>query len=268
MQQDTEAVKAAMISHHSAQDYRPQDHYGNVVSANDEYLGPYIPYVGKLYCTTKPRVLIYAMAQNLARSSGSVTRWRDRSDGGMLRQYYYPEKQGASIQPYDDGHLKVIAALALSACPSTNHRPTDNVHDRLAVTNFVKFSFYATNVRGSYVDVNPPLDIYATMWRCYTKHEIELLQPDIVIGVGHDVCAALRQGLRGDRSRAVLVEIPFPGRLNLNSRWVPRGKRLIEKGHDPEFDRATLRALLRGTHDRDRLIHRAIEIDWYFTSPK
>ena len=103
------------------------------------------------------------------------------------------------------------------------------------------------------------------MWTCYSKYETELLQSDIIIGVGNDATAALRRGLRQDGKDDILIKVPFPGRLNLNSRWVPRGRRLIKVEHyDPEPDKASIRAVLRGTPDREGLIHRAIETDWYY----
>ena len=265
MQLDVETAKATLISHHSVQNYHPQDQYHNVVNENNEYLGPYIPYIGKLYCNSTPRVLIYAISQNLARITGAVTAWRKRSDEGMLRQYYYPEKPSVSIRPYDDGHLKIVAALALNAYPNTNYKPPDNVDDRIVVTNFVKFSFYRQKEDGSHLDANPPQDIYDTMWRCYSKYEIEVLKPNLIIGVGSDVANALRRGLQQDGKRTTLIKIPFPGRLNLNSRWVPEGKRLIRtEGYDPEPDKLSLRALLQGTPDKAGLISKAIQVDWYY----
>jgi len=265
MQLDVEVVKDVLISHHSVQSYCPQHQYQNVVDANGKYLGPYIPYIGKLYFNSKPRVLIYAMSQNLARTTAVVTAWRKRSDRGMLRQYYYPEKPSVSITPYDDGHLKVVAALAFDTYPNTNYKPSDNIDDRIAVTNFVKFSFYRQKEDGSHLDANPPQDIYDTMWRCYTKYEVELLQPNLIIGVGKDVTIALRKGLQQDDKHVALLEIPFPGRLNLNSRWVPKGKRLIKtEGYDPEPDKSSLRGLLQGTPDTTGLIRKAIQVDWYY----
>ena len=265
MQSDVEIAKAALIWHHSQQSYAPQDHYDNVVNANGEYLGPYIPYIGKLYFNSTPRVLIYAMSQNQARTPGAVTAWRKRPDKGMLRQYHNPENPGVSITPYDDGHLKVIAALALDAYPNTDYKPSDNVNDKIAITNFVKFSFYRQKGDGGHLDANPPLDIYDTMWRCYSKYEVEVLQPDFIIGVGNDVANALRRGLQQDGNHTALVRIPFPGRLNLNSRWVPKGKRLIRnEGYEPEPDKLGLRALVQGAPDKARLISNAIQVDWYY----
>jgi len=261
---DIETAKAKLISHHIAQEYYPENDYPNVVCAEGEYLGSYIPYIGKDYFQTKPRVLIYAMSQNLARTTTSITRWRKRDDKGMLRQYYYPEKQSASITPYEDGRLKIIAALALEAYPDTNFRASDNVHDKIAVTNFVKFSFYRQKKNGSHLDANPPRDIYDTMWEYYTKYEIELLQPDLIIGVGNDVAAALKRGLKQEAWNTPSIKIPFPGRINLNAVWVPEGKRKIRKGHDPEPDKLSLRALLQGTPDKAGLIRKAIQVDWYY----
>ena len=58
--------------HHSVQMYHPEQEFSNVVNVNGSYLGPYIPYVGSTYCEAKPRILIYAMAQNLARAEGLI----------------------------------------------------------------------------------------------------------------------------------------------------------------------------------------------------
>jgi len=180
-------------------------------------------------------------------------------------KYYDQATERAHVNPYDDGHLKVIAALTLSLSPESSFTPTDSVDDFVAVTNLVKFSFYRESKDGSRLDVNPPKGIYDVMWTCYSKYETELLQPDIIIGVGNDVTAALRRGLRQDGKDDILIKVPFPGRLNLNSRWVPRGRRLIKVEHyNPELDKASIRTVLRGTPDREGPIHRAIETDWYY----
>lgn len=262
---DRETAKVTLADHHSSQAYRPQDQYANVVNADGQYLGPYIPYVGKLYFQSKPRILIYAIAQNLARATVLVKAWLKRPDKGLLRQYYDQATPHVHINPYDDGHLKVIAALTLSSYPGASFEPTDSIDDLVAVTNLVKFSFYRESKDGSRLDGNPPHGIYDTMWKCYSGYEIELLQPDIIIGVGNDVAAALVRGLTQDGKRNIVVKVPFPGRLNLNSQWVSKGKQLVKiENYDPQPDKAEMRALLKGTPDRKGLIHRAIETDWYY----
>ena len=253
----------SLQEHHLAQYYKPEEFYKNVCNADGNYLGPYIPYIGTRYFDTNPKVLIYAMAQNLARETGQqlIRAWHSKIDKGLQRQYYSIDK--IRVHPYDDGHLKVIAALALSEYPGTNYLPSDNIHDRIAVTNFVKFSFNRRGKDNQILDTNPPLKIYDDMWKHYSAYEVDLLQPDIIIGVGNNVGNAIKRNLKRN---VILVEIPFPGRLNLNSRYVPEGKRLIEeKGYNYSGQIAAhIKALLKGTPDNDGAIAKAIKTDWYY----
>ena len=259
---DRQIAKDTLEKHHSSQVYKPENRYLNVVNADGQYLKGYIPYIGEDYFSTKPRVFIYAMAQNLARAPGLIRAWQNKPDEGMFRQYYHSENLKVSIHPYDTGHLKIIAALVLSVCPGTNYSPDDNVHDKIAITNFVKFSFYSEGKHGQRVDVNPPPSIYDVMWENYCRYEVELLKPDIVIGVGNDVAKALETNLA---HRAKLLDIPFPGRLNLNSRYVSKGKRLIkEENHNPLEDIARIQSAIEGTPDKDGKIAKAIKTDWYY----
>jgi hypothetical protein len=262
---DTESVKATLVDHHSSHDYRPEKHYAKVVNDEGMYIGPYIPYIGKSYFTSKPRLLIYAMAQNLARAHSLINRWHTCPDKGMLRHYYQQEPLHIHLYPYDQGHLKVIAALALSAYPNTSFKSSDNVNDFVAVTNFVKFSFYTEAKDERWRDANPPPDIYGTMWRLFCGYEIELLQPDIIIGVGKDVAGALCTGLKEEGKRNIVVKVDFPGKLNLHSRWVPKGKELIRDGqYNPNPFKAELAALIAGTPDNGRHMNKAIETYWYY----
>ncbi len=264
--QDKQRAIDALITHHSSQAYRPEAHYTNLVNADGEYPGPYVPYVGESYFTTKPRILIYAMAQNLARYPGLVTSYLRSYDRGMVRHYYDQATPDIDVGPYDNGHLKVVGALALSVFPGTSFQPSHNVHESVAVTNFVKFSFFREDENKKRLDVNPPQDIYGAMWEHYCKYEIQLLQPDIVIAVGNDVAGALAVATKGDTPCYIIAKVPFPGRLNLNSRWVPNGKRLVAAqgcGLASE-EKARIRALVVGTPDDNGLIRRAIETDWYY----
>jgi len=86
-----EKAKSALLDHHSTQEYYPQNEYPNVAKINGQYLGPYIPYVGKAYFDSNPRVLIYALTQNLARASWLVKAWLEKPHKGLLRQYYDPD---------------------------------------------------------------------------------------------------------------------------------------------------------------------------------
>ncbi len=258
---DRQVAKDTLERHHSSQVYKPENYYPNLVNADGGYLKVYIPYIGEDYFSTKPRVLIYAMAQNLARATGLINAWHNKPDEGMYRQYYHSEKLHVSIHPYDTGHLKIIAALVLSIYPGTNYSSNENVHNKIAITNFVKFSFYREGKNGQRLDTNPPSGIYDAMWEHYSKYEISLLQPDIVVGVGNDVAKALENNLA---HRVKLFKIPFPGRLNLNARYVPEGKKLIKNGYNHMVDIARIQGLVRGTPDKDEKIAKAIKTDWYY----
>jgi hypothetical protein len=188
----------------------------------------------------------------------------------MLRHYYVENPRHIHIGPYDVGHLKVIAALALSTWPGTTFKPSQDINNLIAITNFVKFSFYHERKGRSRLDANPPIDTYDTMWELFCSYEVELLQPDVIIGVGGDVASAVRRGLSKDGESIAVVKVAFPGRFNLNSRWVPRGKELIAlEGYDPRPFKDDLRALLAGTPDPRGRTQKAIETDWcYFQEMK
>ena len=90
-------------------------------------------------------------------------------------------------------------------------------------------------------------------------------QPDLIVGVGADVAKALAARLNTRGHRTVLVKVDFPGRLNLNSRFIPKGRQLISSfDHDPGPLKREIRELLVGTPDSDGHIQRAIETDWYY----
>jgi len=209
---------------------------------------------------------MYAMAQNLSRARRLVRVWLDSPDKGLLRQYDDPDTLSVHVYPYDNGHLKVIAALALNSYSGTYYKPAHNIDDLVAVTNFVKFSFYREDEDGKPLDANPPLDIYDDMWGYYCRYEVSILRPDVILGVGSEVSSAIARNLeREHEPNIVVLKIPFPGRLNLNSRWVPKGRQLIKaKNHDPAVDVSEMQSLLRGTPDTKGKLRRAIETDWYY----
>lgn len=266
MYPDRKSVIAVLANHHSSQEYHPENQYLNVVNADGKYLGPYIPYIGKSYFKTKPRLLIYAMAQNLSHAEWLIRSWLNSPDKGMLRQYHSADTPHVHVYPYDNGHLKVIAAIVLNSYPDTCYKPTDNIDDLVVITNFVKFSFYREDKRGNRLDSNPPLGIYDVMWERYCKYEVSVLQPNVIIGVGNEVANALKRNLETEQElKFVTLKIPFPGRLNLNSRWIPKGKHLIEtKNYDPVIDMAEMKALLKSTPDKKGRVDKAIITDWYY----
>jgi len=263
---DRESAIDALVNHHLSQRYHPEHHYQNVVNADGEYLGAYVPYIGKSYFDIKPRLLIYAMSQNLGRARRLISTWLNSSDKGLLRQYHDPDTPHVHVYPYDNGHLKVIAALTLNSYPETRFGADQNIDDLVVVTNFVKFSFYREDKNGKRLDANPPFAIYDDMWEYYCKYEVGILRPDIIIGVGNEVTNAIAGNLQREHvHNIILCRVPFPGRLNLNSRWVPKGRELIKTtNYDPTTDISEMQALVKGTPDVKGRLGRAIKTDWYY----
>lgn len=261
---DLQSVKKALEKHYSNQDYKPEHYYPNVVNVDGRYLGPYIPYVGERYFDSRPKLLIYAMAQNLARIPNLISNWLDNDDHGLLRHYYHSDSLWLSLHPYDTGHLKVIAALASFNYPGTDYQSSNNIHKRIAITNFVKFSFFFDGKSGQKMDANPPASIYPDMWKYFCEYEVSLLQPDMIIGVGNDVFKAIKLNVKPDR-HIKLLKIPFPGRLNLNARFIPEGKKLIkDQKYNSIDDISRIRLITSGTPDSDGKIAKAINTDWYY----
>lgn len=161
------------------------------------------------------------MSQNLGRARRLISTWLNSPDKGLLRQYHDPDTPHIHVYPYDNGHLKVIAALTLNSYPETRFEADQNIDDLVVVTNFVKFSFYREDKNAKRLDGNSPFAIYDDMWECYCKYEVSILRPDIIIGVGNEVANAILRNLRREHvHNIVLLRVPFSGRLNLNSRWV------------------------------------------------
>lgn len=150
--------------------------------------------------------------------------------------------------------------------PETCFEADQNIDDLVVITNFVKFSFYREGKNGKRLDANPPSAIYDDMWGYYCRHEVSILQPDVIIGVGNEVANAIARNLERENVHNIMVlRVPFPGRLNLNVRWVPKGQELVKtKNYDPATDISEMQALVKGTPDAKGRVDRAIKTDWYY----
>lgn len=260
-----EDAKERLSEHFIQQRYFPQEHYPNVINLEGKYLGPYIPYIGKYYFATKPKILIYGMAQNLNLNKGGlkelVASWLKTEHGGLYRQYL---RVGHTyVGPYDCGYLKIIAALSLNAYPSKQFQSSNDISDLLAVTNLVKFSFYKTGKKGTSVDVNPPKTIYDVMWDKYVSYEIEVLKPDLIIASGHDVATALRTGLKKTNKQNNVIRIDFPGGQGL-APWRHKKQEQIANGINPLSIQSSIKELIKEQPDDLNQMKLAVEQDWCY----
>lgn len=260
-----EDAKEHLSEHFVQQRYFPQEHYPEVVNLEGKYLGPYIPYIGKYYFATKPKILIYGMAQNLNLNKDGlkklVASWLITEHEGLYRQYL--RAGHTCVGPYDNGYLKIMAALSLNAYPSKQFRSSDDISDLIAVTNMVKFSFNKIGKKGTPVDVNPPTTIYDAMWDKYVSYEIEVLKPDLIIASGREVADALRAGLRKTNKQDNVIGIDFPGGQGL-APWRHQKKDQIASGINPLPVQSSIIELIKEQPDYLNQMKMAVEKDWCY----
>jgi len=154
----------------------------------------------------------------------------------------------------------------LALTPKTESKASISVWSCSLLCALGAYSRKIIDFAGRRLDANPPSAIYDDMWEYYCKYEVSILQPDIIIGVGNEVANAIARNLQGEHVHDITVlRVPFPGRLNLNSRWVPKGRELIKtKNYDPTTDVSEMQDLVKGTPDVKGRVGRAIKTDWYY----
>ena len=187
------------------------------VNGQKTYLPAYIPYIGLNYFEYRPRILCYAINQNLsphvAWTEDWINRWvmdpdeaQDRLNRSILDGRPMP------IKPYTEGFIPLVALLEISRCTVNwgNNLPT-YIEDVISVTNFVKFS----TSRDASSSTIPKI-----WWQeCglqYVMQEIRVLCPDIIIGFGQKTTEELRSVLSrlGKlSSRTELLGCRFPARI-------------------------------------------------------
>lgn len=181
------------------------------------YLPAYIPYIGPAYFEYRPRVLCYAINQNLSPhvpwTKDWVNRWgadidqaRDRLNRAVQEGLAIP------IRPYAEGFIPLVALIAIWRWNQTRGALLpETIDDVVGVTNFVKFST-AKDASSS--------SIPNSWWReCgskYVEHEIRVLRPDIILGFGQKTLAELRRVLRShglSGHEPELLGCRFPARM-------------------------------------------------------
>lgn len=176
-------------------------------------LPAYVPYVGRHYFNSPVRILCYAINQNLSQHTRWTDDWTSRWAGDeplAIDRLNAAALAGEAlpIRPYAEGFMPLVAAMALKHA-GANHDER-MVDDLVAVTNFVKFSTSQDADSTS---------IPSSWWReCssrYVKVELELLQPQVVVGFGQQTVRELTLLLKGFpiRERPRLLGCRFPGRI-------------------------------------------------------
>ena len=218
------------------------------VHGRKTYLPAYIPYIGLNYFEYRPRILCYAINQNLSPhvrwTEDWINRWvmdidesQDRLNRSILDGRPMP------IKPYTEGFIPLVALLGISRSTVNwgNYLPTC-IEDVISVTNFVKFS----TSRDASSSTIPNI-----WWQeCglqYVMQEIQVLCPDIIIGFGQKTIEELRNVLSKLGTLGSSIELlgcRFPARIpSVKSRplsrkesnlWKNRILPLIDKIREPK----------------------------------
>jgi len=188
-----------------------------ILRGHKTYLPAYIPYIGPGYFQSRPRILCYAINQNLSPhvswTQEWVTSWatdvehaRDRLNRAVSQGRAIP------IRPYAEGFIPLVALIAsLKWLQSYDGRLPDCIDDSVSVTNFIKFST-AEDASSSSI----PTVWWKECAQQYADKEISILRPDVVVAFGQRTEGELRRvlGLVADTDcLPVLLGCRFPARI-------------------------------------------------------
>lgn len=181
------------------------------------YLPAYIPYIGPKYFEFRPRVLCYAINQNLSPhvpwTKEWIAHWAADTEHAQDRLNRASQNgQAIPIRPYAEGFIPLLALIAIRRLSETYGNPLpQTIDDVIAVTNFVKFST-ANDASSS--------SIPNSWWRecscLYVCHEIQVLRPDIILCFGQKTSIELRRVLKNKQLityKPELLHCRFPARI-------------------------------------------------------
>ncbi len=181
------------------------------------HMPAYVPYVGPEYFKNRPRILCYAINQNLSKhrswSNAWMQEWAANHACAIDRLNHAAEHRRAlPIKPYAEGFIPLVALLCLRANGSRDSEHLPNAIDRVvAVTNFVKFS-KSDNASSS--------EIPDSWWReCgarYVRNEIDILKPDIIVTFGkrtHEELKRVLSNMKYATDSLRIYDCRFPGRI-------------------------------------------------------
>jgi len=181
------------------------------------YLPAYVPYIGARYFEYRPRVLCYAINQNLSPHVPWTREWIScwaRDDECAVDRLNLAAREGRAIpiRPYAEGFIPLVALLAIRRWAERwGGELPDKIDDVVAATNFVKFSTREDASSSS---------IPGVWWRecasSYVSYEIQVLEPDIILGFGLKTLAELRLVLNNEtlsKRELHVLGCRFPARM-------------------------------------------------------
>lgn len=233
-----------------SQDFIPQEGNPAYSRINNRkiYMPAYIPYIGLDYFRFRPRIMCYAINQNLSRhrkwSAVWTSEWANDFEIAVDRLNLCYEKYGAiPIKPYTEGFIPLAAAIALKRFLKDVF-PDRIIDQVICVTNFVQFSTSEDASSSS---------IPNSWWReCsvrYVHKEISFLKPDIILTFGNRTKIELYRVLHSLKESGyspIVFPCRFPGRIpSVKSRkltsieselWSTEILPLVDKLQPPPLD--------------------------------
>lgn len=182
---------------------------GLVLSKDKLFIPGYIPYIGNEYLNSKPKIINYALSQNLHPNYDFVVRfannWKTKNniEETLNRQNTSFENSGmVQIHPFDTGHLPILSGILIYL--TTKNKNIDPL-SKISATNLSKFSFRDGK--------NGTTDNEISLNKCYdwfTKNELEILNPDYIICAGNRVYNIIRKNIikLDINSKPILVKFP------------------------------------------------------------
>ena len=181
------------------------------------YLPAYVPYIGPSYFEYRPRILCYAINQNLSRhtrwTKEWVSRWANDFDCAQDRlNNAAHEGVPIPIRPYVEGFIPLTALISISHWIKRNGGTLPQmIDDVISVTNFVKFST-AQDASSSSI----PNIWWKECGSAYVRHEIQVLQPDIILCFGQRTIKEISHVLNIgslSKSEPKVLSCRFPARI-------------------------------------------------------
>jgi len=156
-----------------------------LIDSKEVHMPAYIPYVGPEYFECRPRVLCYAINQNLSKHRNWSDMWMQEWAADQMcaidrLNRAVDQGKALPIKPYAEGFIPLAALLCLYANGSRNFDKLPITIDRVvSVTNFVKFS---TSDSASSSEI--PESWWQECGSRYVRNELDILKPDVIITFG------------------------------------------------------------------------------------
>jgi len=229
--------------------YYPGDMHVAAINLNGSkaIIPAYVPYIGTEYFSTHPKILCYAINQNLSKhrkwSEAWMRKWATDTEWAIDRLNRAAQCDAAiPIRPYAEGFIPLAAILVWVAYRKLDaSKFLDTIDSLISVTNFVKFSM-SENASSTEI----PQEWWDECAERFVRREIEVLKPDIILTFGKKTALEVENTLRklDLNNKPRIVECRFPARipsikarpLNVSERkiWKERIEPLLVKLKKPK----------------------------------